>query len=123
MPATTRTDFDLDAFSRGWSEWDLPALLGTYAEDVELVQIDSDNRPAAPRVRRGKEIVEGMARHCAAAGVKATIDGAVADGDRAAASIVCEFPGGRKVVGNSILELRDGLIVRQLDVVVGDAKE
>jgi ketosteroid isomerase-like protein len=118
--STTETQFDLDAFVRGWGEWDMEALLGCYAEEVEIVQIDRDNPPSAPRVRHGRETIEGMARHCAGAGVKATVEGAVADGDRAAATITCEFPGGRRVVGNSILTLRDGRIVRQLDLAIGD---
>jgi hypothetical protein len=54
--------------------------------------------------------------------VRVTVENAVADGDRAAATITCEFPGGRKVVANSILELERGLIVRELDVQSGDKK-
>jgi len=54
----TNTEFDLDAFVRGWGSWDLDALLSTYAEDVEMVQVDRDNPPSAPRVRSGRETVE-----------------------------------------------------------------
>lgn len=122
MSTTTETQFDLDAFVRGWAEWDIDALLGCYAAEVEIVQIDRDNPPSAPRVRHGRETIEGMARHCAGAGVKATVENAVAGEDGAAATVTCEFPGGRRVVGNSILTLRDGQIVRQLDLVVGDAQ-
>jgi hypothetical protein len=63
-----------------------------------------------------------MFEHCAAAGVKATVENAVAAEDRAAATVTCEFPGGRKVVANAILELRDGRIVRERDVQAGDQK-
>ena len=63
-----------------------------------------------------------MFEHCAAAGVKATVENAVAGEDRAAATVTCEFPGGRKVVANSVLELRDGRIVRERDVQAGDPK-
>ena len=52
--------------------------------------------------------------------MKATVENAIADSDRAAATVTCEFPGGRKVVANAILELRDGVIARELDVVSGD---
>jgi len=120
MTVQSETKFDLDAFSRGWEEWDIPSLLTTYAEDVEIVQIDRDNPPAAPRVRQGRDVLKGMAEHCAAAGVKTSVENAIAGEDRAAATVTCEFPGGRKVVSNSILELDDGLIVRQLDLAIGD---
>jgi ketosteroid isomerase-like protein len=120
MTVKSPTSFDLRAFTRGYEEWDVEGLLALYADDVELVQIDRDNPPSAPRVRSGKEVLRGMFEHCAAAGVTATVEHPVAAADRAAATITCEFPGGRKVVANSILEIEDGRIVRERDVVAGD---
>jgi ketosteroid isomerase-like protein len=123
MTAKTTTEFDLDAFKRAYEEWDVETLLALYADDVELVQIDRDNPPSSPRVRSGKEVFRGMFEHCAAAGVKATIENGVADGDRAAVTVTCEFPGGRKVTANGSLEIEDGRIVRELDVTSGDPKQ
>src|SRR5215204_4799070 len=123
MTVKTRTSFDLEAFRRGYEEWDIEALLALYADEVELIQIDRDNPPSMPRVRHGKEVLKGMLEHCAAAGVKATVENAVAGEDRAAATVTCEFPGGRKVVANAILELRDGRIVREREVLAGDPRE
>ena len=122
MTVKTSTSFDLEAFRRGYEEWDIEALLALYADDVELIQIDRDNPPSSPRVRHGKEVFKGMFEHCAAAGVKATVENAVAGEDRAAATVTCEFPGGRKVVANGIFELEDGRIVRERDVLSGDPK-
>ncbi|HYO46388.1 MAG TPA: nuclear transport factor 2 family protein [Gemmatimonadota bacterium] len=123
MTVKTSTGLDLEAFRRGYEEWDIETLLALYADDVELIQIDRDNPPSAPRVRHGKEVLRGMFEHCATAGVKATVENAVTGEDRAAATVTCEFPGGRKVVANGILELRDGRIVRERDVVAGDQKQ
>jgi hypothetical protein len=122
MTVKTSTSFDLDRLKRGYEQWDVEALLGLYADEVELIQIDRENPPSSPRTRRGKDVLTGMFEHCAAAGVKATVENAIADGDRAAATITCEFPGGRKVVANSILELEHGRIVRERDVQAGDTK-
>ena len=122
MAVETSTSFDLEAFRRGYEEWDIDALLALYAEEVELIQIDRDNPPSAPRLRHGKEMFKGMFEHCAAAGVKATVENAVAGEHRAAATVTCEFPGGRKVVANGIFELEDGRIVRERQVVSGDPK-
>src|SRR6266540_2448122 len=122
MTVKSDTKFDLDAFKRAYEEWDVETLLGLYADDVELVQIDRDNPPSSPRVRSGKEVFKGMFEHCAAAGVTATVENTVAGEDRAAATVTCEFPGGRKVMANSILELEDGRIVRERDVTAGDPK-
>jgi ketosteroid isomerase-like protein len=123
MTVKSATKFDLDAFKRAYEDWDIERLVGLYADDVELVQIDRDNPPSAPRVRHGREVLKGMFEHCAAAGVQATVENAVTGEDRAAATVTCEFPGGRKVVANAILELRDGRIVREREVVAGDQKQ
>ena len=121
MNASTQTKFDVSAFKRGYEDWDVGGLLELYADDVELVQIDGDNPPSAPRIRRGRDVLEGMFSHCASAGVKASVENTVAGADRAAATVTCEFPGGRKVVANVILELDGGRIVRELDVARGDS--
>ena len=122
MTVKTTASFDLETLRRGYEEWDIEALLALYADDVELVQIDRDNPPSSPRVRHGKDVFRGMFEHCAAAGVTASVESMVADADRAAATITCEFPGGRKVIANSMLELKDGSIVRERDVQAGDQK-
>jgi ketosteroid isomerase-like protein len=120
MTVKTGGSFDLDALKRGYEEWDIEGLLALYADEVELIQIDRDNPPSTPRVRRGKELFKGMFEHCAAAGVRATVENLVASRERAAATITCQFPGGRKVVANSILEIEDGRIVRERDIQAGD---
>ena len=123
MTVEHATAFDVDEFNRAYEEWDVDGLLALYADDVELVQIDRDNPPSAPRVRHGKDVFKGMFEHCAAAGVTASVERTVADGDHAAATVTCEFPGGRKVVANSILEVRNGRIVCEHDVLSGDPKQ
>ncbi len=123
MTVKTRTTFDLEALERGYEEWDIEGLLALYADEVELIQIDRDNPPSSPRARRGKEVFKGMFEHCAAAGVRATVENLVAGRDSAAATITCEFPGGRKVVANSILEIEGGRVVCQRDVLAGDPKQ
>jgi ketosteroid isomerase-like protein len=122
MTVKTSATFDVDTFTRGYEEWDVEALVGLYADDVELIQIDRDNPPSSPRTRHGSDVFRGMLEHCAAAGVRATVENAVAREDRAAATITCDFPGGRKVVANSIMEIEGGRIVRELDVLSGDPK-
>ena len=122
MTVETTASFDLATFKRAYEEWDIEALLALYADDVELTQIDRDNPPSSPRTRHGRDVFRGMIEHCAGAGVVATVDNTIADGRRAAATITCEFPGGRRVLANAILELEDGCVVRELDVLSGDPR-
>jgi ketosteroid isomerase-like protein len=122
MAVTSVATFYVEAFKRPSERWDLRALLDLYAEDVELVQIDRDNPPSSPRARHGKDVFRRMLEHCAAAGVTATAENTRRGADRPAATVTCEFPGGRKVLANSTLELQDGRMVRKCDVVSGDPK-
>lgn len=122
MTVKTTASFDVATFKRAYEEWDVQALLALYADDVELIQIDRDNPPSSPKERHGRDVLRGMLEHCAGAGVVATVQNTMADGRRGAATITCEFPGGRKVLANAILELEDGRIVRELDVLSGDPK-
>jgi SnoaL-like protein len=122
MTVETTTSFDIATFKRAYESWDVQALLELYADELELIQIDRDNPPSAPRTRQGRDVLKGMLEHCAAAGVVVTVDNTLAGEDRAAATITCEFPGGRKVLANAILELEDGRVVRELDVLSGDPK-
>ena len=122
MTVKTTASFDVATFKLAYEEWDIEALLGLYADDVELIQIDRDNPPSSPRTRHGRDVLRGMLEHCAAAGVMATVENTIGDENRAAATITCQFPGGRRVLANAILELEDGRIVRELDVLSGDPK-
>jgi hypothetical protein len=123
MTVATTTAFDIDTLKRGYEEWDLEALLALYADDVELIQIDRDNPPSSPRARHGKDVFRGMFEHCAGAGVRATVENAIAGRHRAAATITCAFPGGRKVVANSIFDIERSRIVREFEVLSGDPKQ
>jgi ketosteroid isomerase-like protein len=123
MTVQTSTSLDIETLRRGYEEWDIEALLGIYDDDIELIQIDRDHPPSSPRTRHGKDVLRGMFEHCAGAGVRATVENAIADGDRAAATITCEFPGGRKVMANAVLTVEDGRVVRELDVVSGDPRQ
>jgi len=120
MTTNTVTSFDLDAYTRGFEAWDVDTVLGMYADDIELIQIDRDHPPSTPRVSHSKEIFRGIMEYGAAAGVTITTESAVAGQDRAAATFTCTFPDGRNVVANAILDLRDGRIVRHHEVAVGD---
>jgi ketosteroid isomerase-like protein len=122
MTVETAASFDVATFKRTYEEWDIEPLLALCADDVALIQIDRDNPPSAPRTRHGRDVLRGMLEHCAGAGVVATVENTVADEHRAAATITCEFPGGRRVLANAILEIEDGRVVRELDVLSGDPK-
>jgi hypothetical protein len=122
MAVETRTAFDIDTYKRAYEDWDVETLLSLYADDVEQIQMDDATPPREPVTYKGKERLAQMFRHCRDNGVKATVENLVPGEERAAATVTCEFPTGRKVVANTILDLRDGRIARELVTAARDAE-
>jgi ketosteroid isomerase-like protein len=60
MTAQSTTRFDTREFARAYAQWDIDTLRDLYTEDVEIVQIDRDNPPSAPRFRHGREALRGQ---------------------------------------------------------------
>ena len=121
MATRTETAFDLEAFKRAVeSGWDIGALLPLYHEDVEYVTVDKNNMPSSPRVLRGRAAVGEYLKEAASHGVISHIEMPVVSDERAAVAFNCRYPDGTRVLCNSILELEDGLIVRQTDVQAWD---
>jgi hypothetical protein len=119
----SRTTFDAEAYARGFDGWDIPGLLAWYADDVELTMVTPDNPPGRPLTFHGKEPLRMMWGHAVAAGALVSIRTSVVGDDAAAFTFDCEFPGDHVVVSNVLVEIADGLIVRQHEVMVGAPAE
>ena len=119
MTAQTQTRFDFGLLKRSFESWDLAALSELYHEELEQIEMDEVTPPAAPRVRTKAELWHIFERGCQA-GVKIGVDNPVVGEDRLACTFSCNFDDGRRVVANSIMDLRDGRIVRQFDIQARD---
>jgi ketosteroid isomerase-like protein len=119
MSAQTQTRFDYDLLKRSFESWDLETLLGLYDDDVEQIEMDEVTPPASPRVRGKAELRQIFENGCKA-GVRISVDNPVPGDERCACTFTCAFDDGRRVVANSILDIRDGRIVRQFDVQARD---
>ena len=119
MSAPTQTRFDLDLLKKSFESWDVETLMGLYHEDVEQIEMDEVTPPASPRRRTKAELRQIFENGCQA-GVKISLDNPVSGEDRCACTFTCAFDNGRRVVANSILDIRDGQIVRQFDVQARD---
>ena len=121
MTTRTETAFDLAAFKRAVeSGWDTGSLLPLYHEDIEYVTVDKNNTPSSPRVLRGRAALGAYLKDAASHGIVSRIDQPVVSEERVAVTFNCRYPDGTRVLCNSILELEDGLIVRQTDVQAWD---
>jgi hypothetical protein len=119
MNATAETSFDIDALKQAFEASDIDKVLEFYSSDLEHIEIDAGAPPKSPRTSDFQHIVNAL-RGAAQAGIKLGMDNVVAGASRAAATITCVFPDGRRLVSNTIYDLKDGRIARQFDVQVTD---
>ena len=105
---------------RAIEERDADTLVGCYAEDAELQTVNRDTTPSSPRVLRGKEEISEYLRDVCAREMTHRVENEVVGEKRIAFNEVCEYPDGTRVLGAETLELRDGKIVRQVNVEAWD---
>ena len=120
QPGTT---FDIGALGRAFEEGDAEAVLAFYSGDHEHTEVDSGAPPSSPRTRTGTEAVQYMrdaVGMMSANGIKLRLENPVVASERAACTLSCNFPDGRRLLSNTIYDLKDGKIVRQLDIQVMD---
>jgi hypothetical protein len=114
---------DLETLYLGIESRDPDLLLGFYADDARLSIVNTDTPHAPPFELCGKGEI---AKHLRAtfgqeASHRVERDAAVGE-DRVAFREACEYPDGGRVWVETTLELRNGKIVRQVDVVESDAR-
>jgi hypothetical protein len=114
-----QTSFDIAAFKRAFEANEVDKVLTFYADRLEHVEIDAGAPPKTPRTSDKSHLHDAL-EGAAQGGVKLHMDNPLVGSDRAACTITCEMPDGKRLVSNTIYELSDGKIVRQLDVQVMD---
>ncbi len=112
--------FDFAAFREAFEARDAARWLAFYAPDAEWLEYRAANPPRAPNVMRGHDEIEALLRGVAAAAIEITIENEVLDVRRAAFTIIVEREDGRRIVEKTIIDHRDGLVVRQIDVEAWD---
>lgn len=105
-------NFDLEKLKQAFENKDADGLAAMYADDFEQTEMDDVTPPNAPRKRTKQEVYEIIKRNQNSQ-VKFSLDNLVPGKDRAAYTITCHLPDGVKVVGNSIVEIRGGKIVKE----------
>ena len=111
--------FDFEGLKRAFEAGEPEGILEFYSPDLEHIEVDQDAPPTSQRTSGFEEIrraFEGIAQ----AGMRLRIDNQVIGEDRAACTITVEFPDRRRLLSNTIFDLQDGKIVRQLDIQVTD---
>lgn len=111
---------DFEVMRRALEEKDAETLIGLYAEDAEVRMVNKNTTPSAPFVLRGREEIAGMLRDVCSREMTHSIENEVVGEERVAFSEACEYPDGVCVLAATTLDLRDGKIVRQVNVEAWD---
>jgi hypothetical protein len=113
---------DFEALRRAIERCDLALLLGFYAEDTELSIVNADSLQGLPFELRGKSEIAKYLRAVFGQKISHRIEQEAVGEERVTFREASEYPDGRRVWVETTLELRDGKIVRQVDVVAKDAQ-
>ena len=116
----TASMFRVGALQRGIEERDASTLLALYAEDAELRIVDRANPPSAPLVLVGHGAIGRHLEEISSRDMTHALTRIVADDTSVAYVEECRYPNGSRVLCTAVLDLADGLIVRQIGVQAWD---
>ncbi len=117
---TTAGGLDFEALRRAIEQSDAEALGGFYADDAELLTVNRNTTPSSPAVLRGKAAIAEYLEDVCGRDMTHRVENEVVSRDRIAFNEACEYPDGLRVLGATTLDLRDGQIVRQVNVEAWD---
>jgi ketosteroid isomerase-like protein len=113
---------DFEALRLGIERCDPELVLGFYAEDAELKIVNAEAPQGSPFELRGKAEIAKYLRAVFDQKMPHRVEGEVVGRDRVMFQEACEYPDGSRVRVATTLEVRDGKIVRQVDVVAEEAQ-
>ena len=113
---TTAAAFDTEALRRGIEERDADTMRALYTQDAEMTVVDRNTPPSRPRVLRGRTAIGEYLDDVCGRDMTHRLERVVVSGDTAAFTQACRYPDGARVLCLAMLDLRDGLIVRQTAV-------
>jgi ketosteroid isomerase-like protein len=111
---------DFEELRRAQEHRDLDAMLNLYADNAEIRIVNRNTPPSSPHVLRGKEAIAEYLRDVFGREMSHTIENEVVGEDRLAFNVACEYPDGTRVLASENVEVRDGKVVRQVEVVAWD---
>ena len=113
---------DFEALRRSIEGCDPVLVLGFYADDAELSIVNAGTPQASPFELRGKAEIAKHLRAVYGQRAYHRVERGIVGQGRATFRQVCEYPDGTRVLVETTLEVRDGKIVRQVDVLVKDIR-
>ena len=116
----TAGGLDFEALRHAIEQSDADSLASFYAEDAELLTVNRNATPSSPDVLHGKEAIAEALRDVCGRDISHRVENEVVGQDRIAFNEACEYPDGLRVLAAATLDVRDGHIVRQVNVEAWD---
>ena len=113
---------NFEALRLGIERCDPEFVLGFYAEEARLIIVNAVIPRAAPFELHGKAEIAKHLRAVYGQGASHRVEQEGLGEDRVTFREACEYPDGDHIVVETTLEVRDGKIVRQVDVVTKGAQ-
>ena len=120
MATRTSGGLDFEVLRRAIEGRDADTLVGLYADDAEVITVNRNATPSSPNVLQGKEAIGSYLRDVCEREMTHRVENEVVGRGRIAFQEACEYPDGVRVLGAETLEVRDGKIVRQVNVEAWD---
>jgi hypothetical protein len=116
----TAGGLDFEALRRAIEQSDADSLTSFYAEEAEMLTVNRNTTPSSPQVLRGKEAIAEYLADVCGRDMTHRIENEVVGQDRIAFNEACEYPDRLRVLAAATLDVRDGHIVRQVNVEAWD---
>jgi hypothetical protein len=118
----TADGLDFEALRESIERCNLDLMLGFYAEEAELRIVNAGNPQSLPFELRGKAEIAKHLRATFGQETSHRVEREVVDKNHVTFREMCEYPDGSWVRVETTLEVHDGKIVRQADVVAKDVQ-
>ncbi len=116
----TTSDLDFETLRRAIEQRDAKTLTGLYTEDAELRIVNRNSPPSSPLELRGKEQISSYYEDVCSRAMTHRVERKVVGDDNVAFTEACEYPDGTRVLCAAMLDVRNGKIVRQVNVDAWD---
>jgi hypothetical protein len=111
---------DFEALRCAIEQSDFDSLMKFYDENAELHSVNRNTPPSSPEVLHGREAIAERLEDVCGRDMTHRVENEVVGQARIAFNEACEYPDGIKVLAAQTLEVREGKIVRQVNVEAWD---
>jgi hypothetical protein len=116
----TTSGLDFETLRHAFEQLDADLVASFYADEAEVRLINRDTPPSSPYVLCGKEDIVEFLRNAFGRDMKLHVEWEVIGEDRIAFNEAMEYPDGTHVLCSTMLDVRDGKIVREESVQAWD---